>query len=73
MLEERVYCKQEEEKFETKLDSGEGCHYSHNFLFFGEFQLDINELQRVCKILNELSEEKQQWILNGDENNLGEK
>lgn len=41
-------------------------------LSFGKEELELSQLQRICKILNELSEEKQQWILNGDENNLGE-
>jgi len=42
-------------------------------LSFGQEELDINELKRVCKILNDLPEQQKKWILNGDENNLEEK
>lgn len=42
-------------------------------LSFGQEELDINELKRVCKILNDLPEQQKKWIFNGDENNLEEK
>lgn len=62
-LEERV-CKQEEVCFNVKQYELE--IWDILALSFGKEELELSQLQRICKILNELPEEKQEWILNGD-------